>query len=312
MFVYVLKRLLLIIPTLLLVILLVFLILNITPGNPGRIILGMGPDISQEAVDKLNEELGMNKSVIQRYVEYVGNAFQLDFGLSYKSREPVLGIVMKNFPTTIKLALFSIITSALIGIPLGILSAVKRYSFIDISLTVTALILASIPGFWLGIMLILLFALGLGILPSCGIGSMQHYILPVLTLALPSAAYLLRITRIIMLETLRQDYIRTAKAKGATNRRVIFRHAVKNTLLPVITSLGMSFATLLGGALIIEVVFGLPGIGLTILNAMTLKDLPIIMASVILLSTLFMLIMLVVDILYAYIDPRIKAQFSRG
>jgi peptide/nickel transport system permease protein len=285
--------------------------MNITPGNPGRIILGMGSEISQEDVDNLNEELGMNKPVLQRYADYVIDAFQLDFGLSYKSRKPVFQIVMKNFPTTFRLALFSIMVSALIGIPLGVVSAIKRYSTIDISLTVTALILASIPSFWLGIMLILLFALGLGILPSSGIGSVNHYILPVLTLALPSAAYLLRITRITMLETLRQDYIRTAKAKGAPNRRIIYRHALKNTLLPVITSMGMSFATLLGGALIVEIVFGLPGVGQTILNAMTLKDLPIVMASVILLSILFMIIMLIVDILYAYIDPRIKAQFSR-
>ncbi len=169
---------------------------------------------------------------------------------------------------------------------------------------------ASVPGFWLGIMLILIFSLKLGLLPTSGVGTLKHYILPVLTLALPNAAFLLRITRVTMLETLRQDYIRTARAKGASEKRVIFRHALKNTLLPVVTTLGLSFANLLGGAIVVEAIFGLPGLGEVILDALVLKDVPVVMASVILIAVLFMLIVLIVDILYAYIDPRIKAQFG--
>ena len=307
---YVLKRLLLIIPTILLVILLIFLILNITPGDPGRMILGVGPGVTQEAVDELNRELGMDKPVIYRYVKYLADVVRFDFGISYSTRQPVTSMIMKSFPTTLKLALLSILTTALLGIPLGILSAVKQYSLLDASMTIIALILASVPGFWLGIMLILLFSLKLGWLPSSGIGGLSHFVLPVLTQALPGAAFLHRITRVIMLETLRQDYIRTARAKGADENRVILHHALKNALLPVITTLGMSFASLLGGTVIVESVFGLPGLGQVILNAMTLKDIPVIMAAVLLISTLFMLIMLGVDILYAYIDPRIKAQFS--
>ncbi len=310
MYKYVLKRLLYIIPMLLLIILIVFLILNITPGNPGRIMLGATAE--QHLVDELNASLGMNKPVLQRYFEYVLGIFKLDFGVSYRSQLPVFQEILKNFPTTIKLAVFSVIVSAMIGIPLGIISATKRYSTMDISSTVSALFLASIPEFWLGLILMLIFSLKLGWLPSGGIGELKNYVLPVMTLALPTAAYLLRITRTIMLEILRQDYIRTAKAKGATNQRIIFKHAMRNALLPIITQLGIRFAYLLGGTLIVEQVFGMYGVGTIILKAMRLKDVPVIMAATILLATLFMLIMLIIDLMYAYIDPRIKSQFKKG
>lgn len=309
---YIIRRLLLIIPTTLLVVLLVFLIMNITPGDPGRMILGVGQGVTQEAVDALNHSLGMDKPVLERYVDYLIGVFRLDFGLSYHSQQPVLDTLVKSFPITFRLAFLSIFVTVVLGIPFGIISAARRYSILDGTLTVVALVVASIPGFWLGIMLILIFSLKLGILPTSGIGSFKHYILPVLTLALPNAAYLLRITRVTMLETLRQDYIRTARAKGASEKRVIFRHALKNTLLPVVTTLGLSFANLLGGAIVVEAIFGLPGLGNVILDALVLKDVPVVMASIILIAVLFMLIVLAVDILYAYIDPRIKAQFRGG
>lgn len=307
---YIIRRLLLIIPTTLLVVLLVFLIMNITPGDPGRMILGVGQGVTQEAVDALNHSLGMDRPVMERYFSYIWNILHLDFGLSYHSRQPVLDTLVKSFPITFKLAFLSILVTVVVGIPLGIISAARRYSVLDGTLTVVALVVASVPGFWLGIMLILIFSLKLGLLPTSGVGTLKHYILPVLTLALPNAAFLLRITRVTMLETLRQDYIRTARAKGASEKRVIFRHALKNTLLPVVTTLGLSFANLLGGAIVVEAVFGLPGLGEVILDALVLKDVPVVMASVILIAVLFMLIVLIVDILYAYIDPRIKAQFG--
>ena len=310
MYKYVLKRLLYIIPMLLLVILIVFLILNITPGNPGRIMLGATAE--QHLVDELNDSLGMNKPVLQRYAEYVLGVFRLDFGVSYRTQKPVFDEILRNFPTTIKLAFLSVIVSAAIGIPLGIISATKRYSTMDISSTISALFLASIPEFWLGLILMLIFSLKLGWLPSGGIGDLKNFALPVMTLALPTAAYLLRITRTIMLEILREDYIRTAKAKGATNQRIIFKHALRNALLPIITQLGIRLAYLLGGTLIVEAVFGMYGVGTIILNAMQLKDIPVIMGATILLATLFMMIMLMIDLLYAFIDPRIKSQFKKG
>lgn len=308
MYRYVARRLLLIIPILLFVIFIVFVTLNITPGDPAAIILGR--DATTEAREQLAAELGLDKPLLLRYVIYVRDAFTLDFGTSYRSGQPVFKEILEKFPTTLQLAILSVLGSAVIGIPLGIISAVRQYSVLDISLTVSALILASIPGFWLGIMLILVFSLALGLLPSSGIGSLKHFVMPVMTLALPSAAYLSRMTRATMLETMRMDYIRTARAKGAGKQRIIWRHALQNALMPVITVLGMSFAGLLGGAMITEIVFGLPGIGNTIVMAIRMKDTPIVMASTIFLATLFMLIMLAVDLIYAYIDPRIKAQFK--
>lgn len=304
---YIIKRILLIIPTLFVVIFIIFFILNITPGDPGRIILGT--DASQEAVDALNHELGADRPMLERFGQYILNALRLDFGESYRSGKPVYEDILSKFPTTLKLAVLSVLVTAAIGIPLGIISAVRQYSVLDYSLTVTSLILASVPSFFLALLLILLFSLQLGLLPSSGIGTPAHYVLPVATLALPSAALLARMTRTSMLETLRQDYIRTARAKGANRHRIITHHALKAALMPVIPIMGMNFAGLLGGALITEVVFGLPGIGNVILTAAQMKDAPVILAAAILLAVIFKVIMLLVDILQAFIDPRLKAQF---
>ena len=305
---YVIRRILMIIPVLLFVIFIVFLILNITPGDPATIILGK--DAPEEARVQLREELGLDKPLIERYIIYLVDAVHLDFGESYRSGTPVFEDILGKFPTTLYLAIFSIIFATIIGIPLGIVSAIRQYSVLDISLTVSSLFLASIPGFWFGMILILIFSLGLHLLPSSGIGSWRHFIMPVMTISLPSAAFIARMTRTTMLETMRQDYIRTAKAKGAGRQRIIWRHALQNALMPVITVIGMSFAGLLGGAMITEIVFGLPGIGFAIVMAIKMKDIPIVMASTIFLATLFMLIMLIVDLVYASLDPRVKAQFK--
>lgn len=304
---YILGRVLLIIPTLILVIFIIFSILNITPGDPARIMLGV--DARPEAVEELNRQLGTDRPMLERFGHYLWGVFQFDFGTSYRSKEPVFDDILAKFPTTLKLAVSSVIISALIGIPLGIISAVRQYSILDYGLTVSSLFLASMPGFFLALVLILIFSLWLGLLPSNGIGSIRHYILPAFTLSLPTAAFLARLTRTSMLETMRQDYIRTAKAKGADKMRVITRHALRPALMPIITVLGMNFAWLLGGALIIEIVFGLPGIGNIIIKAVQMKDAPVIMAVAIFLAVLYKLIMLFVDIIQAVADPRLKSQF---
>lgn len=307
---YIIKRLLSIFPVLLFIIFLVFSILELSPGDPAAVILGM--DASEEAIARFNSELGLDQPFLMRFFNYIKDiATRLDFGESYRTRTPVTEDILPKFPTTLRLALFSVVVTAVIGIPLGIVQAVRQYSILDISLTVTSLIFASIPGFFLGLILVLIFSLYLEFLPSNGIGSLQHYIMPVLTLSLPNAAFLARLTRNQMHETLRQDYIRTAKAKGAGKRRIIWKHALRNGMMPVITMLGMTLASLLGGAMIVEIVFGMPGIGSLILNAIQLKDMPLVMGSTILLSTMFMLVMLIVDIIYAALDPRIKAQMSK-
>ncbi|KUO72508.1 MAG: hypothetical protein APF77_12045 [Clostridia bacterium BRH_c25] len=307
---YVLKRLLLLIPVLLGVIFIIFTIMALTPGDPARIILG--ESAPQEAVDQLNHELGNDRPFLTRFADYLYKAiFELDFGTSYRTGKPVFKDVIVRVPTSIKIAFNGIFAATLIGIPLGVISAVKQYSAIDNSSRVTAMLLAAIPPFWLGMMLIFIFALKLGWFPSSGIQSWKNYILPMITLGLPYAGSQLRMTRSTMLETIRQEYIRTAKAKGVPQNIVIIKHALKNALLPIITTTATSFGGLLGGAVITETVFSMPGLGTLIVQGIRQKDTPIVLASTVFLAALFSLIMLAVDLLYAFIDPRIKAKYSR-
>ena len=307
---YIAKRLLVLIPTVLFVVFLIFSIIHLMPSSPGRIILGLYA--TDEQVEQLNEEMGYNDPLPVQFVRYVTNALRGDFGDSYQSGLPVFDVLLPKFPTTLKLAVFSMLVACLLGIPLGVLSAVKQYSLVDTGTTVLSLLFASIPSFFLGILLMLLFAWKLDLLPSSGIGTPAHYVLPVLTLALPVAAYLSRLTRTTMLDVLNQDYIMTAESKGLTRRTVIFAHALRNALMPVVTQAGMSFAALLGGSIIVEQVFGMPGFGSTILTAIQFKDSPLIIGAVVFLAVLFVLIMLVVDLIYAVLDPRIAARNYGG
>lgn len=310
MYKYVIKRLLLMIPILLGVILIVFTIMNVTPGDPGRQMLGMSAP--QEAVDALNEALGYNDPFPIRLLNYLKDLVHLDFGNSYRTNQPVFDEIINRFPVTLKLAIGTMILTILIGIPLGVLAAVRQYSKLDMISTFTALLLAAAPSFWLALLMILLFSLHLGLLPPNGIGSFSHYIMPMLTQAVVYAASTLRMTRTTMLEAIRQDYVRTARGKGASEARVIWGHAIKNAMLPVITSLGMSFGSMLGGTIVIEQVFSMPGLGSLVILAITTKDIPQTMAVTIFLATLFCAIMLVVDLLYAFIDPRVKARYTQG
>ncbi|MBQ7372743.1 MAG: ABC transporter permease, partial [Blautia sp.] len=238
--------------------------------------------------------------------------FHFDLGNSYMSRQPVIHDIMARFPNTLLLTVLSMSLASIIGITLGILSAVKQYTVLDQTCVVVALVFASVPGFWLGLMLMLLFSLKLGWLPSFGADSLKHFILPTITVSMASAAGLLRLTRSAMLETVRQEYIRTAKAKGASSRRVIWKHALRNALLPVVTTLGTSFGASLGGAIIAETVFAIPGMGTLMTTAIRQKDIPVVMGATLFLAVLFSLIILIVDVLYAFIDPRIKAKYQNG
>ncbi len=303
---YVVKRLLILIPTVLFVVFVIFSIIHLMPSSPGRIILGLYA--TDQEVEDLNESMGYNDPLLVQYVRYVGDALRGDFGTSYQSGRPVFEVLLPKFPTTFTLAVLSMLVACALGIPLGILSAVKQHSLADTATTVGSLIFASIPSFFLGILLMLLFAWKLKLLPSSGVGTPLHYVLPVLTLALPVAAYLSRLTRTTMLDVLGQDYIITAQAKGCPRMRVIFAHALHNALMPVVTQAGMSFAVLLGGSIIVEQVFAMPGFGSTILTAIQYKDGPLIVGATVFLSVLFVLIMLAVDLIYAVLDPRIAAQ----
>ena len=308
---YVAKRLLYMIPVLLGVAFLVFAILSLTPGDPGTIILGM--TAKPENIAALNAEFGYDKPFLIRFFNYIYNlVVHFDLGTSYQTRQPVMDSILARFPNTLLLAVSSMLVSAVLGMAAGIYSAVKQYSITDNVMIVVALFFASMPSFCLGLFLIIIFSLNLGWLPSFGAATWRHFILPTITIALPSAAGLLRLTRASMLETIRQEYIRTARAKGASSHRVIWKHALRNALLPVVTSLGSGFAASLGGAIIAETVFAMPGMGTLMTTAIRQKDIPMVMGNTLFLAVLFSVVILVVDILYAFIDPRIKAKYSGG
>lgn len=307
---YVLKRILWMIPVILGISFILFSILEITPGDPAVIILG--ESAPQEKVDMLREEMGLNQPFLKRYADYVVSAFQGDFGNSYRTKLPAFEEVIARFPTTLKLTIGGILVVIILGIPLGIVAAVRQYSIFDNASMVGALVLNSMPGFWLGIMLTLLFSVKLGLLPATGIASTGSFILPCVTLAAGMMASIVRMTRSNMLEVVRQEYITTARAKGADERLIIFHHALRNALLPVVTIIGLNFSSLLGGTLIIETVFNIPGLGALMITAVRSKDIPLVMAGVLFVALLGGFINLFVDILYVFIDPRLKSQFVKG
>ncbi len=306
---YIAKRLLMLIPTLLAVILIVLFIMDLTPGDPGTLILG--ERASREEIEAKNDELGYNDPFLVRYVNYIVDALHGDLGNSWKTNRPVSGELMARLPVTVTLAVGAILIGTVIGTLVGILSAVKQYSFLDFTATAVAMALASFPGFWIGMMLILLFSLYLGWLPSFGAGDLKHFILPWITTACPFLASQLRMTRTSMLEVIRMDYIRTARAKGQKESKIIMRHALRNALLPVITVLGINFGGLLGGTVTIETVFTLPGVGSLIIEAIRTKDVPLVTGATVMLASFTAILMLIVDVLYAYIDPRIKSRYMR-
>ena len=301
---YISKRIIYLIPVLIGIVFLVFTIMYFSPGDPAKLILG--DRAPEEQVAALRHELGLDLPYYQQLFNYIKNAIHGDFGNSYQLRMPVWDIIKLRFPLTLQLTAFTMLIAVLIGVPVGILSAVKQYSVIDAFSVIFALLMASIPAFWLGMLLMLLFSLNLGWLPSSGYEGVKWLILPSITLGFINCATIMRMTRSSMLEVVRQDFIRTARAKGATEKRVVFRHALKNAIIPVITVVGTAFGSSLGGAVVTETVFGLPGMGTQIITAIRQKDNPVVLASVIVIALAFSLVNLIVDILYTYVDPRIR------
>ena len=301
---YISKRIIYLIPVLIGIVFLVFTIMYFSPGDPAKLILG--DRAPEEQVAALRHELGLDLPYYQQLFNYIKNAIHGDFGNSYQLRMPVWDIIKLRFPLTLQLTTFTMLIAVLIGVPVGILSAVKQYSVIDAFSVIFALLMASIPAFWLGMLLMLLFSVNLGWLPSSGYEGVKWLILPSITLGFINCATIMRMTRSSMLEVVRQDFIRTARAKGATEKRVVFRHALKNAIIPVITVVGTAFGSSLGGAVVTETVFGLPGMGTQIITAIRQKDNPVVLASVIVIALAFSLVNLIVDILYTYVDPRIR------
>lgn len=305
---YIAKRLLMLIPVILGVSFLVFFIMSLSPGDPARTILGENAPI--EAVEALQEELGLNDPVIVQYARYMIDLLHGDLGDSYRSGQPVFDEVMSRFPATISLTFWGMLLAVLTSIPIGIISATKQYSLTDSVCMVIALLGVATPNFWLGLVLIIVFSLNLGWFPSGQMSGWESYVLPVITLGTGCMANITRTTRSSMLEIVRQDYIRTARSKGVKERVVVYRHALRNAMIPVITVIGLQFGYLLGGSVITETVFSWPGVGTYLVNSITSKDIPAVMGSVIIFSISFSLVNLLVDILYAYIDPRIKSEYQ--
>lgn len=305
---YTIKRLILMIPVLIGVSFVVFLLMYISPGDPAKMILGEMAEANE--VEALRESLGLNDGFWERYLNYMKDIVLYgDLGISYVTREPVLSEVMERFPITLRLASSGVLVALLIGVPCGIIAATKQYSVFDHIATVLSLLGNAMPAFWMGILLILVFSVQLGWLPSSGYSSVEYMILPALTLGTSSAAVIMRMTRSSMLEVIRQDYIRTARSKGQKESIVIYFHALKNALIPVITAVGLQFGMLLGGSILTETIFSIPGIGKLMVDSIKTRNYPVVQGGVLILAAVFSFVNLGIDLLYAYVDPRIKSQY---
>lgn len=311
---YIIKRLLAAVPVLLGVSVVVFVILHLVPGDMAYALAG--PQATKDELDAVRQAWGLDKPLYIQYFNWLFKAVQGDLGRSAFHSDPVFQMLMDRFPNTLFLALASIIVSSIFGIFAGVISATKQYSLWDRLVMLLALFGNSMPSFWLGLVLIFIFSLWLQILPSSGMTNLRgtggpldllsHFILPAITLSAFSTAIVAQLVRATMLEVLRQDYIRTARAKGLIDRVVVYRHALRNALLPVVTVIGLQLGNLLGGAIIVETIFSWPGLGQMMYRAISTRDIPVVMGGVLLTASIFVFVNLVIDVSYAFLDPRIK------
>ncbi|NML30557.1 ABC transporter permease [Paraburkholderia antibiotica] len=327
------ERLLHLIPVLLGVSVIVFVMMSTTPGDPVKIMLGdQNASAAQEAA--LRHDMGLDLPPVERFGRFLLNSARGNFGLSYFHRRPVIDVISERLPATIELTLAALVIALIVAIPLGVLAAVKRNSLLDKIATVTSLLGVSLPGFWFGILLLIVFAVHLHMLPISGrIGfdvtvapitrfllidsllegnfaafwnALRHLLLPALTLGLPMAAILMRVTRTAMLDVLRQDYITFAEIKGLSRRRILFRHALKNALIPTLTVAAMETGSLLGGNMIVESVFGWPGLGRLVVESIYVRDYPVVQTAVLLYALIYVLLNFVADLLYTIVNPKVQ------
>ena len=297
------------IPVLIGVTLIIFTMMYLTPGDAADMLLGDSATIEHK--EQLREELKLNDPYLVQYFNYMKGVLHGDLGTSYSTKRPVTEELLDRFPTTIKLAGAGVLLSLIFGVSMGIISATKQYSIFDNLATTFSLLGVSIPNFWLALMLIIIFAVNWKILPPSGLSSPLHWILPVISLGMNSTATIMRMTRSSMLEVVRQDYIRTARAKGQNETLVILRHALPNALIPIITVAGLQFGRLMGGAVMAETVFSIAGIGKLMVDAIKLQNFPIVQGGVLLIAFSTSIVNLLIDILYAFVDPRIRSQYIR-
>jgi peptide/nickel transport system permease protein len=301
---YLIKRLLSTIPVLIGISLLLFFMLRMLPGDPAQVLAGQMA--TPQEIENIRHQLGLDRPVYEQYVIYLSHLVRLDLGRSARTQNPVIDEIWARLPNTLLLAVVAISLACLFGIPAGIISAVRPYSWIDYLVTISALFGMSMPVFWLGLMLVVLFAIILQWLPAGGTGSWQHVILPSVTLAAFVIAFIARMTRSTMLETLSQDFTTTARSKGLTETVVVVKHALKNALIPIITVVGLQFGFLLGGAVLTETVFAWPGLGRLLYDSISARDYPMIQGTILIFGLLYIFVNLVVDLIYAFVDPRIR------
>jgi len=282
----------------------VFVVIRVIPGDPAMVIAGL--DASASDVEDIRARLGLDKPILQQYVEWIWNVLRFDFDNSMISGQPVTQLILERLPLTLTLALLGLLVSILISIPLGVISAVKRWSFWDYLGMVFSQIGMAIPSFWLGILLLLLLSVKVQLFPLFGAGKLKHLILPAISLGVAQAAVLLRLTRASMVEELSKEYVVAARSKGLTERMINYKHALKNALLPVITIAGIQLGYMLGGAIIIEQVFSLPGLGRLFLFGVYQRDFPLIQGGVVFVALIFSFINFAVDMLYSFVNPKIR------
>ena len=303
---YIIRRLLITVLLLLAITVIIFTMVRLVPGDPAVLMAGQGATKEQIELNRIR--LGLDKHPVEQYVIFMGNLLRGDMGISTRTKEPVVDELRRGLPNTIRLALAAMVIAIIFGVSAGVIAGIKRNSIFDYASMLLALFGLSMPVFWLGLMLMLLFSVHLGWLPATGAYTWKHLILPAFTLGVASTAIIARMTRSSMLEVIRLDYVRTARAKGLAERLVVGRHALKNALIPVVTVIGLQMGLLLGGAVLTEIVFAWPGVGRLLVDGILARDYPVIQGVVLVIAAMFILVNLVVDIIYVYLDPRIRYQ----
>ncbi len=312
MLTYVAKRIVGMVAVLFLVVTIVFIIVRVTPGDPAVVMLG--PDAPPEAIEALRGRLGLDRPLPVQYVNYIGQVIRGDLGQSIFFNKPVAAALAERAEPTLLLTLLSFLIASVIALPIGIYAAYRRGSLADQTSTLLAMLAASIPSFWLGLLLIQIVSVRWGVLPVSGYGGpgtslverVRHLILPAIALGVVASSLILRFTRASMLDVLNDDYVRTARAKGVSERRIVLRHALKNALIPILTVMGMTLASLISGAVVTETVFGLPGVGNLVVSAVLRRDYPVIQGALLIVAALYVLINFMIDMLYLLVDPRVR------
>lgn len=302
---YVLRRLALAIPNLILISLIVFVIMRVLPGDPVRTMLA-GTPTSGDQIEQIRQSMGLNDPLYLQYAHFVGDALQGDLGRSLITKRSVTGEIVDQFPSTLILTLAGLAVAILVGVLFGIIAAIKKGSWIDAAGMGVALIGVSMPSFWLGLLLLFLFSFKLGWFPAVGAGGWKHLVLPAIVLGVGEAAIIARLVRASMVEVLRQEYVAVARAKGLRESIVVTRHALRNALIPLVTTLGLEFGFLLGGAVVLESVFARPGLGRLTVEAILARDFPVVQGAVLFVATLYIIVNILIDVSYAWLDPRIR------